>query len=895
MRPLRQLSFWLRTLLRHNDKQDNLNEEVAIHIEMLTEDFVCQGMSPLAARKAALIEFGGIERVKEDCRDSWGVRLIADTYRDVLYGLRQLRKHKGFASITILTLCLCLAANTAIFSLMYNMFIHPHNFAEPDRTTMIGMKWKKSSYGDAVLLMSPRRFLEIKEAATSYDSMGLFEPGKASDLYLNSGLFNTRYGKISPGIWEVAGVNPILGQVYTQESLDAGDYNVVVLSHRFWEHHFQNNGSEAIGSTIRLDDTTYKIVAVMPENFHLTLYDYDFWTPYVFGQWAKSESSRNNNNYFHFARLKDGVTLEQARSELDNIYVNTPEHIIETGVPLDLDEESYGITLAKDYGPQIVPVIAVAFWSIQGAVATVLIIGCFNVGGLILVRNYHRLGELDMRYALGAPKGRLYRQLITETVLLLLIAGILCVPLAHGMLGLMNNVILQHVPFGLPIDIGLPVIAPIFILLFLCGIVFGSLPAWSVIRNGLGKERKFSNRSSSSSSGIRWMQNSFVVGLISISIILLVAAGAFFRNVSNTMNQDFGYDTNNRIFANITLPKYLYDSRTEIDSFRQLALKKLSEIPGIESVAFTSSHPLSDASNETSFEVEGFQPGPEDRDPHGNLYIVSNDYFSTTGIKLVSGRVFHPSDAAPNADPVMVVSESVAKDHLQDREPIGATIKWRGNNYKIIGLVNDTIDYPFYSKEPRHTVYRYDAKYPYEYREFAFALKVAPNAPLPIAAVENAIAEIDPNLTRVKVVSSGDVLNKSILVHLLTAEITLCLSVVAIALSLLGLYGVMSYIVSQQQRETAIRIALGASAALIARRLYWWSGRLAGIGIVIGISLSYALTRFAASILPAEVQMAGFDTFAITALLIAITAIASTYLPARRATRIDPCVALKAE
>lgn len=883
MRVIKSLIFQLRTLFSHNLRQDDLDEEIRSHIDMLTEDFLVQGMDREQARRRALKEFGYAEGFKEDCRDVWGVRFLADTYRDTKYGLKLLAKTKGFTAICIATLCFCIAANTAFLSLAHNLLIRPYDFPNPERVINIGMQHLTSQYGEAVLMMSPRSYLDIEEGSESFVDSGLLLFNQTGDLELDGAVSTVRYSFVTPGMWNVASVRNTIGRVFDRDDLRDGNQHLAVLSDRMWKQHFDRN-PEAIGAVFKIDGQSYEVIGVMPQSFTLTPLDSDLWIPFAFHDWHRSEQSRNYNSFLGFARLRDGVSIEQVQSELDAIYSNAPIRKTSEGETVDLAEERYAVIGAADYGPQIVPATEPIIWSTQGAFFAILLVGCLNVGGLILVKNMQRLGELEMRHALGASKSRLYRQLLTETLILFAIAGVLSFPVSKlALLGL-DAFVKNHFPQGIPTDIDLSVLATVIVSVLTIALIFGSLPTLRILRNRLNVE--YGSHTSSASLQVRWTQNAFVIALVSISSLLLVFTGTFFNKISNTTSQDFGYSKEQLTYANITLPQYLYKTQSDVDAFHSKLTEKLSTNASIKSLSISSSHPLSFELDETTFEVVGYTPPSSAYTPHGNAYTISEGHFDTLGIQLLQGRDFNRNDSIEGAAHTVIVSESVVRDHLQGREAIGSKIVFRGYERTIIGVVNDTIDYPFHMPEPRHSIYLYKDSFPHPVRRFCFALKTSEGSPDITPMVQQTISELDPLITRVEVMSVQAAIQDAILFQLIPAELAFGLSLTAILLSMLGLYGAVSYTVHQKRRGMAIRASLGASSRKISQQLYLKSAKLSGTGLAIGLISAYLGLKAVAHLFPQE-GLSDPSVFLTTALLIAGTSALATYLPSRKAQKTE--------
>ncbi len=890
---MKKLFYYLSKLFRNGRAEEQLDDELRFHLQMSMEKKMEAGMSKEEARQEALRDFGGIEQMKEETREGWGFRIVQETIRDIRYALRQMGKHKIFTLVTLLTLTICVGANTAVFSLLHTILLRPYNFPEPDRVVNIGKQWRNSDFGDAVLGFSPRCFLDIKETAKSYESVGFADLNKQVDLRTSDRIQRAEYAVVTPEIWDVTRVKPVIGRLFTQEDIDKGDTNQVILSYRSWKRLY-NKSPSAIGSTIALDEKTHTIIGVLPKNFYLRINNTELWLPKIFSKHDRSEKSRQNNSYTVFARLKPDVNLLQAQHELEAIYAAYLDLHPERREKVERSGENYGVLLSKDYTFNMVPMVNAMFWSMQGAGAMILLIGFLNISCLILVRNYHRLSELAMRHSLGASKQRITRQLATETLLLFFTAGILSLPLTQNILSILDSNTLNTMPTGLPTRLNTTVLSTIFLTLLCFGIFFGILPAWSVLKKGLSSSLRNGKQNSSISKRVHWLQNLFVISQISISVILLVTTGVLLKNVNHLLKKEFGYATENRLFVKIPLPFYRYDdARSKIDPFRHQALKDLGNLPGVAQVAFAERQPLDILSTtQTSFAIEGIEVTSADPDLNGTHYRISPGYFETMQIQLRQGRRFTQRDTAEN-QPVAIISQSIIRDYKPKGELLGRTLTFWNKEYTIIGVVEDTKDYPFYIKEPRHTIYFPAVQWGYN-GSVNFVIHTKLSSRELEQTIRKTILEIDPELPEITFVTIKDAIRSGMVAQRMPAEVLACVAFVAIALSLLGLYGVLSYSVSERKREFGIRMALGESPLAITTRILWWGNRLTFIGLAIGITGAYALMRFVDNLLP-DIQTTALDTFFFTSLLVIFTTLLAVAIPARQAALTDPMKVLRTE
>ncbi len=889
MNAIGKFLFSLRKLFFKGKAEDDLKDEIEFHLEMSIENKIKAGMTPEEASKQAKIEFGGVEQVKENTRDFWGMRIVHNSIQDFRFEIRYMLKNKGFTTVIILTLTLCLGINSAMFSILNSILLRPYSLPSVSRIIIVGKQWNNGSVHGT----SAHNYLDIVENADSYKSLGYCRIGERADLHIGSSTRRIEYDLVTPGVWSATGVQPIIGRLFTEDDLARGETDLAVISYVLAEQLYNKKGN-ALGSEIRLDDKTYRVIGIVPNDFYLLFNMSQVWIPKIFNERERSIASRNNNSDYIVARLKDGVSLDQARQKLKAIFAAYVDNHSEIREDVERSGENYGAVMLKDYFPNLVPIMRMTFYSMQGSGGFILLIGCLNVAGLILVRNYHRLHELAMRHTLGAGQARLISQLVKETVFVFLVAGLISIPVTWGILSLIDNSGMNF-PTGLPNGINPAVLGFTFTILLTCGVVFGSLPAWYVLRRGLGTFLHEEGRTSSAAPRIHWLQNIFIVGQISLAMVLLISAGVLLRNARHLMNQDFGFETKGHLFANVFLPEYRYDdAREKIDPFRQKVLERIKFLPGVKDVALSDRAPLHMYyTSQSTFSVDGYDPGPKDPEPQSCHYRISEGYFNNMGIPLLQGRSFQTTDTTESPR-VVIVSESLVRDHFMNRDAIGTKINFWGKDYSIVGVVGDTRDFPFYSDEPRHTLYFSYRQWGRHYGVSVFAVKTDLNPSTLKASVNKVIKEIDPDISAVDLFTMQENLRKAMMVQLMPAEITSVFAVVAVFMSVLGLYGVIAFSVTERKREFGIRIALGSDTKSIIRTILWWSGRLAFIGVILGLVGAFFLMRTVDALLP-DIRTTAPDLFIVFSLLVFTTALVASYFPAKKATKIDLMSALRNE
>ena len=866
---------------RDNDFADELDTHIALHVE----ENLRRGMSPAEARRQALVALGGLEPAKEAHRDRRGLPWLDTFAQDVRFGLRMMRKNPGFAAIAILTIALGIGANTAIFSVVNAVLLAPLPFDHPERVVMLwGTNLRKNM---DIMPVSPATFATWKSSSHSFEGMGGSSDSLAS--FTEGEPEMVAAYDFSADYFRVLGAKAELGRTFLPEEDQPGGPNVCVLSDKIWRRRF--GGDPAIvGRAIRMGATLFTVVGVMPPNFRWPSL-VEVWTPLAL---PASASSDWRSHYIRVvARLKPGVTIEQTQAELNAIAARAEKEHPETNA---------------DEGVVVEPIRHNMFGDVQrpllvllGAVGFVLLIACVNVAGLLLARTSARGREIAVRAALGAGRARLIRQMVTESVLLSLLGGVSGLALAYGSTGLLvklfpNNIANLNIPLVEAIPVDGRVLAFTLGATLLTGLLFGLAPALVWSRADVNTTLKGSGRSPASGARERRLRNVLAVAEISLAFVLLIGAGLLVRGFLLLTESSLGFRPEKVLALELFAPRRLYpvDKPAKLRSFIEQSVENLQAVPGVESAAATNFLPLTGFWGTQRYVIEG-RPAPEKgREPEADDRLATPDYFRTMGIPLVRGRVFTMLDG-PDSPHVAVISSSFAERYWKNEDPIGRRINLGTADHpdwhEIVGVVG-TVHAFGLEEKPHDDLYRPFAQVWFPL--VAFTVKASGDPTQIAAAAKATIWKIDPTQPFYKVITMDELAGESLALRRVSTLLLAGFSAIALALAAVGIYGVLSYSVAQRTQEIGIRAALGASRGDVLRMVLGDGARIAAAGTGLGIAAALALSQLLGSLLY-SVGARDPATFGGVGLLCIAVALAACYIPARRATRVDPLVALRHE
>jgi putative ABC transport system permease protein len=805
--------------------------------------------------------------------------------RDIKYSIRRLQKSPAFTAITVITLALGIGANTAIFSVVNTILLRPLPYREPERLVTIDHFYP--SLNDMRAPVSARGFRDYRDKTQSFEAVAV-ETGWGVNLTGTGDPERIPGVKVSGDWFRALGISPARGRALQRDDDEPGREHVVVISDGLWRRLY---GSDAnvVGKSMLLNDETYQIVGVMPPDFRSFFSRRaDIFAPLALTQ--QQLTAGYTNEYLNLtARLKRGVSRERAGAEMktfaENLKKENPNNFAPTWTLTvrSLNEVATGT---------IKPVLLV----LLGAVGFVLLIACANVANLLLARAAVRIKEIAIRSALGADRLALVRQLLTESVILALTGGVLGLGLARW--SVKSLVALNpNLPRGSEVGIDGTVMAFTLGISVFTGLLFGLAPALQTSRTNLQETLKEGGRSGSADFAGRNVRRGLVVAEVALALTLLIGAGLLIKSVARLQSVDPGFDSRNLLAFNLSLPQAKYRSDTLQIQFADQMLARLNALPGVKSAATTSVLPFNGGWSTSSFQIEGLVVPPGQNGPWGDIRIVSTKFFETMRIPLVRGRIFTEQDAA-GSPPVVVIDQEFAKKYFANKEPIGKRITFgprRGSTdttwITIVGVVGHA------AHEGLDAEKRIQYYFPYRQQGGRFitvAVRSAGNPMSVMAPVREAVHSVDRDQPLSGIATMETLITQSMGQRKLSMILIGVFSGIALLLASIGIYGVMSYAVTQRTRELGIRMALGAARGRVLALVVSQGMALAMTGVVLGLAGAYGVTRFLASQLY-SVKPTDPATFALVTAALAGTALAATLVPALRATRVDPVVALRDE
>jgi predicted permease len=871
-----------------------LNEEIAEHIALQTAENLRAGLSPAEARRQALLKFGAVESIVEDYRAERRFLFFDTLLQDIRFALRMLRKSPGFTAIAVLTLALGIGANTAIFSIVDAVLLRPLPFKDPSKLVMLNESFKSLGFPDVAA--SPPDIAVIERTQRSFSSIGAFQ-NKDFDLSGSGEPERVIAARVSASIFPTLGIQPLLGRTYTEQE-DRPGTRVAVLSYGLWQRHYAGLAN-IVGKTVDLDRVPYTVIGVMPKNFQFPLpgpksnnQPAELWVPMAFTpDELQGWGDAYNNGVL--ARLKPGVTFNQAQAdaalataEISRVY--PPAMVKILGAPP-------GVGLTPLHHAIAGPVETILL-VLMAAVGLVLLIACANVATLLLSRAASRSKEIAIRTALGASRVRLIRQMLTESIVLALAGGVLGTLIAFwGTSGLLS---LVHSSLALPYSASLGGWVLAFVATVSCvtAVVFGVAPAFQVSSIRVQGSLQESGRSGTPSRARRRLQGFFVTAEFALAMILLIGAGLLIRSFSKLLETSPGFHPDHLLTMSVPLPFEGYSKAAQVREFYQQAIERIASLPGAKSVAASNDLPLEGEDSEI-LQIEG-RPGST---PAITVTWTLGDYFSTMGIPLIEGRVFTPMDRT-GSQPVAVVNEETAKLLWPAGDTLGKRLGHPFPNMMrtIVGVVGDVNDGPLGSKPGPHFYLSY-LQLPDDflvYNNFIIPMNLVVRTSTDPSSLTSAIVaqihSLDPQLAVAKIRTMDQDMASSVAAPKFNTFVLGLFAFLALFLAAIGIYGVLAYTVAQQTHEIGIRVALGAQRRDVMRLVLAQGARLALTGIVIGVVAALGLTRLMASLLFGT-STSDPLTFAVVSAVLFVVALLASYVPARRAMKVDPMVALRYE
>src|SRR6266849_2054567 len=872
---LNDLLLRMRSLFRRKIVEVEMDEELRFHFANQVAKLVHSGLAPQEARRRARLEFGGMDQVKEEYRDSRGVTFIETLLQDIRYGVRTLRKNPGFAAIAVLTLALAVGASTAIFSVVDAVLLRPLPFKDPVR-----LVWATEHFAFGPSTVVSADFPAWKDRNHVFEQIGAFGGTSGANLTGAGEPARVTVTKVTTALFSMLGVQPIAGRAFLAEEGKQGREHVAVLSETLWRNSFGAD-PRIIGETIRLDGAGYLVVGVMPASLRPQA---DVWTPLALDAEIFSPHSPRWMMLAAVGRLKPGIEISQAQSDLQVI----SQQMDKEYPPQAAQFRAHATVEVIPLHEMLVQNVRSLLLILLGTVGFVLLIACANVANLLLSRSVVRGREIAVRAALGAGRLRLIQQLLTEGLLLAAIGGVL-----GSITGLWATRILrQLIPATLPADVRLdPRIfgfsaAIITLALFL----FGLIPALIASQTDVNETLKEGGLRLGASPGTHRLRGLMSAGEIALSLILLAGAGLLIRSFLRLTEVDLGFDPNGLLIATVERPLTAAFDSQQHSAFFQASLERIRNLPGVKEAALTQRYPLGPPHNATMMlrvqGAENFRP-PQPI----TVTEISPDYFHVLRIRLLKGRTFSDSDVA-TAQGAAIINESLARMVFGTREPVGQHISFTPGPSpwsEVVGVVADIRDNAIEERPAPEIFVPYLQQPSFS---MTFVLRTESNLLMLAGAVREAVQGIDKNQPLSDTTTMDEVIAKSVALRHFRMLLLGLFALLALLLAVIGVYGVIAYSSSQRTHEFGVRIALGADRQDILNLVVRQGFKLALLGVSTGVAGALILTRFLSSLLY-EVGPRDPLTFAGVAALLMLVALAASYIPARRATRVDPMVALR--
>ena len=895
---------WFNAIFRRSEITNDVDEELRAHVQNRADDLQRSGLARSEAERRARIEFGGHEKFKEECREALGAHLLHALLQDVRFGVRMLRKSPGFTAVAILTLALGIGANTGVFSVANSVLLKPLNYPRAEELVALH-QIAPGAAGLADfengLLLSPSMYFTYAEHHRAFQSLGVW----VTDTANVTGLAEpeqVRTVDVSDGVLQALGVPPEVGRWLSGADQIPGGPQRVMLSYGYWQRRFGGDRS-AIGRNVLVDSRPREIVGVMPKGFRFADTDFDVIVPF---QFDRGKLILAGFGYHGIARLKPGATITQANADITRMlpiwmdsFTNGPgtnPHFYET----------WKITpMIRPLGQEVVGNVSEALWVVMGTIGLVMLIACANVANLLLVRVEVRQQELAVRAALGASWGRIVRGLLVESVILALMGGVIGAGLAYFGVQFLVAMGPANLPRLSEISIDARTLGFAFLISALSGLLFGLLPAFKYAGPRTALELRSAGRTISVNRERHRARNLLVVGQVAMALVLLICAGLLIRTFEALGTVEPGFtDARHLQLMRISIPELLIPEAERAARTQNEILNKLAAIPGVKAVGFASDMPM-----------EGFDSGwdcifaqdktyPDGVMPPLRLYkYISPGLLHTAGTRLVAGREF-TWDEVYGLRPVVMISENLAREMWgTPSAAIGKQLRefspmpW----HEVIGVIQDVRQRgvqetaPAIVYWPPMMEYLFGRKTAETERTLTFVMRSERAATQSfLDEVRAAVWSVNANLPLASVRTMQEVYGKSVARTSFTLVMLGIAGAMALVLGIIGIYGVISYTVSQRQREIGIRLALGAQRGNVMQMVLRQGANMALLGVAIGVGVALALTRLMASLL---FGVTAHDpmTFAAVAALLLFVALLACYVPARRASTVDPIVALRWE
>lgn len=876
-------------------REAEIVEELAQHLDDVYARSLRAGATEAEAKQAALTELADAERMQKEMRRTQRpakdapvaggggrTNLLVDFLHDLRYAIRLQRKNPGFTIVAVIALALGIGANTAIFSVVNTVLLRPLPYKDPERLVMVWEEATKAGYPQdtptAANFGDWRDQNQVFEGMaaitdTSFNLTGAGDPERLEGQ------------RVSTSLFPLLGVEPQLGRVFTAGEDQPGSERVVLLSYGLWQRRFGGDAG-IVGKTLQLNGVSYTVVGVMPARFQFPTADDEAWVPIAFSQ--EDAADRGRHYLRVVARIKPNVTLAQAQADMSTIATRLQQQYPQTNTDLGAVITPLHEHLVGDIKPALLILL--------GAVGLVLLIACANVANLLLARAAVRQKEIAVRVALGARRSRLIRQFLTESVLLSTLGGLVGLFIAYAGLIVLKSFIPENVSQARAISIDYKVLGFTLLVSVTTGLVFGLAPAIQSVRFNQIETLKEGGRDAATGGSGKRLRGLLVMAEVAISLVLLIGAGLLINSFLRLRNVDPGFRTENLLTMRIVLPDLKYERKAQRSAFYTDLVQRVQSLAGVRSAAVTTNLPLYLQGNSISISIEGRPEPPPGQEPIIVTRIISPGYFDTMSIPLLKGRQLtdQDTDDRPN---VVVISENMARRYWPGEEAIGkriavGTVTKPEDWIQVVGVAKDVRQFEL-NADPKPQMYLTHRQYGFfDARDLVVKTDVDPAGLA--STIRKAVWEIDKDQPVSNIRTMDTILADSIARQRFSMLLLAIFAAVALVLAAVGIYGVMSYSVAQRTHEIGIRMALGAQTSAVLKLAVGYGLKLVLAGIAIGLIAAFALTRVMATLL-FGVTATDPTTFALISLLLVAVAAIASYIPARRATRVNPITALRYE
>lgn len=868
---MKSLIARFRSIFRREKVNADMDEEMRSHIELRTQEYLNAGMSAPEARFAACRQFGWTETIKQDCREQRGIRWLENLAQDFRLSTRQLAKSPGFTAIAVLTLALGIGVNTSMFSALQALLARPLPYSNPERLVQV---FQTSTRSERESHHSVPNFLDYQRsggfeymAAINDKPFNLAEAGQPAE--------RVRGLQVSADLFPLLGIQPAMGRVFTTDEDRPGQNNVVILDYGFWLRRFAGE-TNIIGRIIRLDGEAVTVVGVMPARFHdiMLMGPASLWRPIAFTDGQRTD--RGNNFLKCIARLKSGLSVKEAQNTADVLAVRLRQE--------NPDNSAEGLRLIPLAESSLPPQARKMVWSVMALACFVLLIACANLANLQLARTAMRKREFAIRGALGSSRARLIRLLLAESLLLAFLGGALGLFLAHWCNELLRwQFVVDSSPI-LNLPLNLRAIAFALAAASASGLAFGLVPAWLASRTNVNDALKQGSRGTTGDRSQHRLQHSLIIAEVALSMILLAGAGLVVNGLRGFAGLNHGWRVDGMSMGYLTLPDKKYGNGNSLRAFADSLGEKMAALPGVARAAVCWTLPVRQFNVSGSFNIDGRPEPPKGTVQNAFVNGITPGYFDTLGMKLLEGRDFTTYDTT-NRPSVVIINETMARVFWPNESALGNRI----DGMEVVGVVNN-IRFPANPAEvgTLFQTYRPFAQNPHG------TLTIVLRGNVSAEILRRTVAEVDPDQP---VGDPGSVtadMGRSLDDWAAGGKVLSIFALLGLSLAGLGIYGVISGFVARRTGEIGVRMALGAQLRDVLWLVIGKGLQVSLVGTAIGLLGAFGLTRLLSSVLPELPASSPWIIALVALILLGITLIAC-WLPARRAARVDPLVALRSE